>query len=98
MYWDITSAKYLDGYRIQVCFCDGKSGIVDLTPSIEKGGIFSSIADSDEFKKFTIDPEWKVLSWLDGRLDIAPEAIYEEATGNSILQHVAESPEEYGNA
>ena len=50
MYWDVTSATYIEGYRIEVCFRDGNTGIVDLAPYIEDGGVFSAIASIDEFR------------------------------------------------
>jgi hypothetical protein len=52
MYWDIVSAKYLDGYRVKVAFADGKSGVVDFQKIICKGGVFSRLADVELFKQF----------------------------------------------
>lgn len=95
MYWDITSAEYEAEYRIRVRFRDGKSGVVDLKPLIDKGGVFSALREIDAFRAFSIDPEWHVLSWEDGRLDVAPETIYEEATGERILPRVAEEHTPY---
>jgi len=97
MYWDITSAEYIDQYRIRVAFRDGKSGTVDLKSLIEKGGVFSELSDVDAFKAFSIDPEWHVLSWQHGKIDVAPETIYEQATGSSTLAHVAEDRLPYGS-
>ena len=97
MYWDIISAEHIDDYRIRVHFRDGKEGVVDLGSCIQSGGIFLAIADIEEFKKFTIDPEWHVLSWKNGRIDIAPETIYAAATGEAPLQRVAESRSSYGS-
>jgi hypothetical protein len=97
MYWDITYAEYEADYRIRVHFRNGKSGVVDLKPLIDKGGVFSGLRDIDAFKAFSIDPEWHVLSWEEGRIDIAPETIYEEATGEKVLPLVAEEREVYGN-
>ena len=96
MYWDITSAEHEAEYRIRVRFRDGKSGVVDLKPLIDKGGVFSALREIDAFRAFSIDPEWHVLSWEDGRLDVAPETIYEEATGERILPRVAEDSVSYG--
>lgn len=96
MYWDIITAEYVDGYRIKVLFRDGKSGVVDLASCIAEGGVFLAIADMDEFKKFVIDPDWHVLSWQGGRIDIAPETVYSYATGLMPLLRVAESRPSYG--
>ena len=97
MYWDITTAEHVDGYRIRVHFRDGKSGVVDLAPHVEKGGVFERLADEAAFKEFRVDPDWHVLTWDNGRIDIAPETIYEEATGEATLPHVAEERASYGN-
>ncbi len=96
MYWDITDAEYEAEYRIRVRFRDGNSGVVDLKPLIEKGGVFSALRDMEAFRAFSVDPEWHVLSWEDGRIDVAPETIYEEATGENVLPLVAESRASYG--
>jgi hypothetical protein len=37
MYWDVVSARYDGEYRIDVEFRDGKHGVVDLKPLIDKG-------------------------------------------------------------
>jgi hypothetical protein len=96
MYWDIVSAEYLDSYRIRVCFDDGEAGVVDMEHLIHKGGVFSALRDLETFKAFSIDPEWHILSWQDGRIDVAPESVYEQATGKAILPRVAEDHVPYG--
>ena len=80
---------------IRVRFRNGKSGVVDLKPLIQKGGVFAALNDIEAFKAFSIDQEWHVLSWQDGRIDIAPETVYEEATGDKVLPLVAESRASY---
>jgi len=83
--------------------------VVDLKPLIEAGGVFEKLRDIDAFKAFSIDPEWHVLSWDNGRIDVAPETIYEEATGEpahrtasseagkKVLPRVAEEHARYGD-
>ena len=97
MYWDIISAEHEAEYRIRVTFQNGKSGVVDLKSLIDKGGVFSVLREIDAFRAFSIDPEWHVLSWDSGRIDLAPETIYEQATGERILPHVAEGHTPYEN-
>jgi len=65
-------------------------------PLIDKGGVFSGLRDMDAFKAFSIDPEWHILSWDNGRIDVAPETIYEEATGEKVLPRVAQEHARYG--
>ena len=35
MFLHVTNAKPLDGYRVEVCFDDGREGIADLTEALE---------------------------------------------------------------
>ena len=80
MYYDVTSAQYIDGYRLQVTFEDGRFGIVDFKKYIEKGGVFSRLRDFDRFKAFQINEDLGIITW-DNQIDIAPETLYSEATG-----------------
>ena len=34
MYYDIKEARYVDGYKLEIIFEDGKKGIVDLQESL----------------------------------------------------------------
>jgi hypothetical protein len=93
MHWNVVSAKYVDGYRLDVTFADGKSGIVDLERIIRKVRLFRRLTDVAVFKRFRINPDFGVLCWGDD-LDIAPETLYEQATKHHPLQ-VAESKARY---
>ena len=77
MYYDLKSATYRDGYKIELTFEDGTRGVVDFSRYLEKGGVFEKFQDIDFFKKFRIHEELKVLCWEDD-VDIAPEAVYSE--------------------
>ena len=94
MYWSVASAKYLDGYRLEVTFEDGKSGVVDFKKFIRKGGVFQRLADVGFFKQFHINPDFGVICWGDD-LDIAPESVYQEATGIQPTAAVAEGKGRY---
>ena len=83
MYFDVVEVRYIHGYKLEISFEDGKKGSVDLQHYINKGGVFSRFADLNYFKKVFLNKELGVLCWPDG-LDIAPEAIYSEATGTPL--------------
>jgi hypothetical protein len=87
MYYDAVSAEYLENYKLKIWFADGKSGIVDFTLYIRKGGIFGKLADLENFKRFTVNQELGVITW-DGEIDIAPETLYSEATQEPLPQWV----------
>jgi len=94
MYWSVKSAKYLDGYRVAVSFADGKSGVVDLEKNLRQSPVFKRLLDVQAFQQFRINPDFGVLCWGDD-LDIAPETLYEEATGGHAAAKVAEAPAQY---
>lgn len=83
MYYDITEARHIEGYKIEVIFEDGKKGIINLQSYIDKGGVFSRFSESEYFKQFYVNREIGTLCWPDG-VDIAPETLYHEATGESL--------------
>lgn len=77
MKWDIENAKYIEEYKIQLTFRDGKVGVIDLKDSLY-GKVFEPLKDIENFKKFSIHPEIRILTWENGA-DIAPEFAYENA-------------------
>jgi hypothetical protein len=89
MIHDVVSAVHKGGYKIEVTFDDGKSGVVDLSPYIERGGIFERLRDQDFFRNFEVNEELGVLTW-NGEIDIAPETLYAEATGSPLPDWMTE--------
>jgi hypothetical protein len=89
MYIDIISARYISEYRIELAFENGKSGIVDFKKFISKGGVFGRLSDLNFFKKFQVNHELGVITW-DDEIDVAPETLYSEATGEPLPQWMQE--------
>lgn len=83
MYFDVIEARYLGDYKIGLVFEDGKQGAADLREYLDLGGVFSRFADMEYFRNFHLDKESGTLCWPDG-LDIAPETLYHEATGEPL--------------
>jgi hypothetical protein len=77
---DVITARYIDNYKIEVIFDDGKKGIVDFSKYLKMGGIFERFKDIEFFKNFTINEELGIITWKD-ELDVSPETLYSEATG-----------------
>lgn len=73
----VIQAKYLDGYRVQISFSDGKIGIADLSRNLV-GPMFEPLVDIDIFSKLSVDRELDTLVWPNGA-DIAPEYLYFQA-------------------
>lgn len=75
MYYDVITAKYVTDYKISIEFADGSKGIANLKNIIDKGGVFIELQKLENFKKFFIHSELKVLTW-ENEIDIAPETLY----------------------
>ena len=85
MYYDVVSAEYLEAYKLKIWFADVKSGVVDFTHYIKKGGIFAKLTELENFKQFSVNQELGAITWY-GEIDIAPETLYSEATQEPLPQ------------
>ena len=80
MLHDVVSAAYKGGYTIEVTFENGKSGVVDFSKYLSRGGVFERFKDIEYFKNFKINHELGIITWQD-EIDVAPETLYAEAVG-----------------
>lgn len=80
MFLQITQARYLADYQIEVVFNNGKKGIADLS-EILTGQVFSALKNTNQFAKFKVDEELNTIVWENGA-DLAPEYIYFQAFKN----------------
>lgn len=83
MYYDLTEIKYIGGYKLKLTFENGKGGMVDFKDYIKEGSVYARFSDIEYFKKAYIHPELGVLCWP-GDVDVSPETIYHEATGEPL--------------
>ena len=83
MEFEVINAKYIKDYKIELFFENGKHGIVDFTKYVGNNDVFKSFNDINFFKNFKI--EFGSLIWGNGELDIAPETLYEKATGEKVI-------------
>ena len=65
MFLHVTKARPLDGYRVAVCFDDGREGVADLTEAL-KGPMFESLQDPDMFRQLQVDEELQTIVWPNG--------------------------------
>ena len=92
MIHDVVSAKHRDGYRIELAFDNGRSGIVDFSKYLHRGGVFERFRDMEFFRNFKVNEDLGVLTWGD-EVDIAPETLYSEATGEPLPEWmIADEP------
>ena len=60
MFLHVTKARPLDGYRVEVCFDDGRQGVADLTGALE-GPVFEPLKKPEAFRKFRVDEELRTI-------------------------------------
>ena len=70
----LKSARYVDGYRLELSFEDGRVGELDLKDELW-GEVFEPLRDIEKFKNFKIDSEHHTIVWPTGA-DLAPEYLY----------------------
>jgi hypothetical protein len=93
MYWSVVKFKYLQDYKLHLTFKNGKSGILDFSRYIKDRGVFRQFKDLEYFKKVSLNKELGVLCWPDG-VDVAPETLYHEATGEPLPEWMIPEPQE----
>lgn len=74
MFLHITSAEYVDDYKIEVEFNDGKKGVADLSGALH-GPAFEPLKDKSIFSNVRVDQELETIVWENGT-DLAPEFVY----------------------
>lgn len=74
----ITKVRVLEGYRLELVFDDGVSGVVDLSELVGKG-VFAFWRDYRAFERVRIGSFGELL-W-DDKVDLCPDALYLKATG-----------------
>lgn len=74
MYWDVKVVRPLPDYRIYVEINDGRKGIFDLKPYLNRG-IFGELRDVEYFNRVAI--VLGAVTWPNQQ-DIAPETLLAE--------------------
>ena len=72
----ITAIKPLDDMMMIVTFETGEKRLYDASQLLQYPA-FAPLADDTVFKSAQI--EWGVVTWCNGKVDIAPEAIYDNS-------------------
>lgn len=78
---EVTSAEYVDGYRVRVGFNNGQSGVVDLKDALW-GPVFEPLKDPAVFRRFRVSDVVHTICW-DNDADFAPEFLYEKMVEQS---------------
>lgn len=77
MFLHVTSATYLQGYKVDVSFNNGRRGVADLSDAL-KGVVLGALKDEDKFSMLRVDNDLETIVWSNGA-DLAPEYIYFQA-------------------
>ena len=75
---ELTSARYIDGYRIEVSFNNGHSGIIDLTDALW-GPVFEPLRRIEAFRRFEVCDVLHTIRW-ENDADLAPEYLHTKMT------------------
>ena len=73
---EIIKAKYLNDYKIQIEFNDGKSGSIDLEKALW-GPVFTPLKNKNKFKSFHLSKTLHTIQWSNDA-DFAPEFLYQK--------------------
>jgi hypothetical protein len=74
----IIDAKALPGYRLQLHFDNGESGVVDLSEFVGRG-VFLAWENPGTFEQVAVTSEGAV-EWP-GEIDMCPDSLYLRMTG-----------------
>ena len=77
MFLHVTDAKYIEAYKINIFFNNGRSGVADLSPALH-GPAFEALQNKSTFAQFKVDDELETIVWPNG-VDLAPEYLYYQA-------------------
>ncbi len=70
----VEKVRPLEGYRLEVQFKNGESGILDMTPYLDFG-VFRQLRDPERFRSVTV--AFDTIEW-EGAIDLDPEFVYEK--------------------
>lgn len=81
----VVEIEIREPYKLWVRFNDDTAGVVDLSDSVDVGGIFSAWTDEDYWQSAHIVADSGAVAWGDGtEIDICPFSLYFDVTGRSI--------------
>ncbi len=70
----ITDLKYIEDYKVEVSFNDGRSGVADLSEALY-GPVFRPLRKKEVFAQLKLDKDMETITWPNGA-DLAPEYVY----------------------
>jgi hypothetical protein len=80
---DIIRVRPRDGYRLEIEFEDGLSGVMDLGDVITFTGIFEPLKSRNYFVQVHVNRETGTIEWPNGA-DLDPDVLYALVSGEPI--------------
>lgn len=80
----LISVAAMPGYRLQLSYADGVTGIVDLS-SVVGQGVFAPLVDETFFRTVHIG-EYGQIAWSE-EIELCPDAAYEDVRGKPREVH-----------
>jgi hypothetical protein len=72
----IISAKPISGYRLNIVFNDGLSGVFSVDPE-RRGGVFLKLLEPGVFDAVTVNSDFGCVEWPNG-IDLCPTTMHNE--------------------
>ncbi len=73
----VVDALFLGGYKIEIKFSDGKSGIVDFEDDIRYTPGFQALKHPAAFRNFKVNSG--ALDWENNAINVSPEILHSRA-------------------
>lgn len=74
---EVSAIKILDDGMLLVDFSTGETRLFDVTSLLDKGSAFAPLAIEENRKTAKVTHGF--VSWMNGKIDIAPETLYSES-------------------
>ncbi len=82
MLYQLTKVTPIDSTQLELLYQDGKCIIVDFKPIIERGGIFSALADPKVFSNVQLGNRGRYIAW--DEIDFCADSFRTESTVEQI--------------
>ncbi len=75
---DLTDARVLARYVVELTFADGSERVIDLEPLLWGPMFEPLVADYELFRQLRVDPDAGTIVWPNGA-DISPRTLFAES-------------------
>ncbi len=87
----VVDALFLGGYKIEIKFSDGKTGVVDFEEDIRYTPGFQVLKHPAAFRNFKVNFSG-ALDWENNAINVSPEILHSKVTGKVRITPKPRSP------